>query len=431
MYRVPIALLLLTACGDPAPPVGGSDGGDMDGALDIDAASALPDPCQGLTAACPVAPTDITRGEGLRELDRCAFPMSDRGTWSDRGALIDALPASLARVTLADVAGDLNRNAPQVTAGQVPGNPPGVTQAFAWQSGDEGVTYWIPQGITGSFDGHDDGLVAGRKLVLVSWYYEIANDVGSTTEKGVRIAIADVTNPADVRYRFALLVEPVLRAGRPDLDPVVSHAGGIAWVGDLLYVAQTGTGFRVFDLSRILQIESTEDRLGYDATSAMYAAHGYRYAIPQIGMYEEIGACNAVYSFVAVDRSTQPPTLISGEYDATSIGGRLYRWPLDPATGRLRVTDADRVIPDGAWFAGESHIQGGLARDGTFWLTSSFPTGGAGALYRTSVAQPRQELGWIDAPEDLSWDPQGAALWSLSEGVDARYVFSVAATAID
>lgn len=389
------------------------------------------DPCPGAAPVCPTLPGGYARGAGMREIDRCAFPMRDRDLWVDRSAIVDTFPAAVPRISIATVAADLNRAATTVGAAQLPGSPPGVTSAFGWQTGDQAVTYWIPQGITGSFDRGVEATVAGKKLVLVSWYYELANDAGSTTEKGVRIAIADVTNPADVRYRFALLVEPVLRAGRADLDPVVSHAGGIAWVGDLLYVAQTGTGFRVFDLSRILQIESTEDRLGYDATSGMYAAHGYRYAIPQIGMYEEIGACNAVYSFVAVDRSTQPPTLISGEYDATSIGGRLYRWPLDPATGRLRVTDADRVIPDGAWFAGDSHIQGGLARGGTFWLTSSFPTGGAGALYRTSVAQPRQELGWIDAPEDLSWDPQGAALWSLSEGVDARYVFSVAATAID
>jgi len=419
--------LALAACDDDPPS---SVPADVAPDVAPDADTVI-DPCPGAAPACPTLPAGYTRGAGMREIDRCAFPMRDRDLWADRSAIVDAFPAAVPRVSIATVAADLNRAATTVGAAQLPGSPPGVTSAFGWQAGDQAVTYWIPQGITGSFDRGVEATVAGKKLVLVSWYYELANDTGSTTDKGVRIAIADVTNPADVRYRFALLVDPVVRAGRSDLAPVVSHAGGIAWVGDLLYVAQTGTGFRVFDLSRILQIESTEDRLGYDATSGMYAAHGYRYAIPQIGVYEEIGACNAVYSFVAVDRSTQPPTLISGEYDATSIGGRLYRWPLDAATGRLRVTDADRVIPDGAWFAGDSHIQGGLARDGTFWLTSSFPAGGAGALYRTAVAQPRQELGWIDAPEDVSWDPQGAALWSLSEGVDARYVFSVAATAID
>jgi len=422
-----LPLLVLAACGDNAPAAVPDDA-----AVDaIDAPVAPPDPCPGAAPACPTLPAGYARGDGMRVIDRCAFPMRDREQWVDRGAIVDGFPAAVPRVSMADITGDLNRAATTVGAAQLPGTPPGVTSAFGWQAGDQAVTYWIPQGITGSFDRGSEPTVAGRKLVLISWYYELANDPGAVVEKGVRIAIADVTNAADVRYRFALLVEPVLRAGRADLDPVLSHAGGVAWVGDLLYVAQTGSGFRVFDLSRILLLESTDDRLGYDAATGTYAAHGYRYAIPQIGAYEEIGACDAVFSFVAVDRSTPTPTLISGEYDSASIGGRLYRWPLDPVTGRLLRTDADRVIPDGAWLSGDSHVQGALARDDTFWLSSSYPAASAGALYRTRVDQPRQELGWIDAPEDLAWDPQAAALWSLSEATNARYVFSVAASAID
>ena len=59
--------------------------------------------------------------------------------------------------------------------------------------------------MTGSFDGATAGTVGGRKLVLVSWYYTMANDTGSTVDKGVRIAIADVTTrwrPADALTRL-------------------------------------------------------------------------------------------------------------------------------------------------------------------------------------------------------------------------------------
>ena len=54
----------------------------------------------------------------------------------------------------------------------VPGNPSGVSQAFGWNSGDQNVDYWIPQGLTGSADASASGLVGGREVVLASWYYD-------------------------------------------------------------------------------------------------------------------------------------------------------------------------------------------------------------------------------------------------------------------
>jgi len=380
-----------------------------------------------VTPECTAVPAGYVAGDGMREVDRCAFPMSDRGQWVDHAALVDALPTSVARVTLADVANDLNRTATRVTS--VPGNPPGLTRAFEWQSGDETVAYWTPQGLTGSFDGRDDGLVDGKKLLMVSWYYDQASDPGSTVDKGVRIAIADVTDPVNVRYRFALLVEPISKAGRTDFAPIAVHAGGLAWVGDYLYVPVTGSGFRVFDLSRILRVSAAQDLLGYDATTDTYYAHGYSYVIPQVGTYADAGTCNSVFSFVALDRSTTPPTLISGEYAASSLAGRLYRWPLD-ASGRLVVTSSGHVIPDGAWFEGQSNVQGAMAHDDTWFLSSSAPSGAAGALYRTRVNAHSTTLGWIDSPEDLAFDPQLKALWSLSEGNGARYVIASSLSAI-
>jgi hypothetical protein len=410
-----------------------ADSDAMSGTQDtmLDALGAPPDPCEGMTAACPAAPAGFSRGDGLRAIDHCAFPMQDRATWTERSTLIDALPPSLPRVSFADVITDLNRTAVVQTGAQVPGNPPGVTRAFAWESGDESVTYWIPQGIAGSFESNDSGLVAGKKLVLVSWYYDLVSDPGSTTEKGVRIAIVDVTNANAVTYRFALLVEPTAKSGRTDFAPVRVHAGGIAWFGDLLYVPVTGSGFRVFDLSRMLRVDGTDDLLGYNTTTGKYDAHGYRYVIPQIGEYVDAGSCNMVFSYVALDRTSSPPSLISGEYDSMSVTGRIFRWPLDPNTSRLQLTDAQRVVPDGAWFTGESHVQGGLAHDDTFWLSSSQPAGSAGALYRVRVDTPSTTLGWIDSPEDLAFDPQLDAMWSLSEATNARSVIAVQLDAID
>lgn len=423
-----LVLALVAACGGGGGTVDGGDVGDDAG---VDAPAANADPCPAVAPACPTLPGGYAVGDGLRAIDRCAFPLAERDTWAVRRAIVDALPASVARVGLADVAADLNRAATRVTAAQVPGDPPGVRSAFTWQAGDRDVAYWIPQGLTGSFDGRADGVVAGRRLLLVSWYHERAAEPGATADKGVRIAIVDVTDPAAVRYRFALLVDPVVRDGRSDFDPIAVHAGGLAWFGDHLYVPDTSRGLRVFDLGRILAVDTSADRLGHDPATGAYHAHGYRYVIPQVDTYAIDGACSPRFSYAAIDRGTTPPSLLTGEYDATSIGGRLYRWPLDPVSGRLALTDRGRVIGSGAWYLGQTHVQGAAARGPFTWLSSSAPAGGGGALYRTAVGQRSATLGWIDTPEDLAFDPIDDVLWSLSEGVGARYVVAVARTAID
>lgn len=391
----------------------------------------MADPCPATAPACPSLPAGYAAGDGLRAIDRCAFPLAERDTWAVRGSIVDALPASVARVGLADVAGDLNRSATRVAAAALPGSPPGVQLAFTWQSGDQDVAYWIPQGITGWFDGTGGGLVAGRKLLLVSWYHDPASEPGATVDKGVRIAIVDVTDAAAIRYRFALLVDPVIRDGRPDFDPVSVHSGGLAWFGDYLYVPDTSRGLRVFDLTRMLTVDTSVDSLGYDAATGAYHAHGYRYVIPQVDTYEDDGACSPRFSYLSLDRGATPPALVSGEYDATSIGGRLFRWPLDPVSGRLALTDRGRVIGGDAWFLGETNVQGAASRGPVTWLSSSAPAGGRGALYRTGVGQRSVALGWLDAPEDLAFDGGGDLLWSLSEAAGARYVIAVARTAID
>lgn len=435
MYLLRRSLLLLTLVGCGVgmdTPAAGHDAGTGDAHVEVPTdAGGFADPCPTVAPACPSAPGDLVRGGGMRVIDRCAFPLSPEDTAATSyDTWIDELPAELTRVTIADVLTDLNRSATRINASQLPGNTPGVRRAYRWQSGDMSVAYWIPQGITGSFDGMPSGTIGGRKVVLVSWYYSQDDDPGSTVDKGVRIAIADVTDPDAVTYRFALLVEPYKEAQRANFRAVHAHAGGLAWVGDRLYVPITNNGFRVFDLSRILRLEGLEDRIGYDAGTRTYHAHGYRYVIPQIETYTSTGSCSPRFSFVALDQTSNPPSLISGEYNATSPAGRLYRWSLD-TSGALRRTDRGRVIPADAWISAETHVQGALAHDETFWLSSSRPAGGAGALYRTQVGAPSTTLGWSDTPEDVAFDPQAQSVWSLSEGLNARYFFEVALSAID
>lgn len=425
-----IAVATLLACSGPgdAPRDGGGGATDGDAtAPSVPDAAPLPDPCAGETPACPAA-GDLAEGSGLAAIDRCAFPMDDLDRWDAQSALVDALAAELDVVTIGDVLGDLDRTAVPIDPGDLPGSVPDVESAFAWQSGDMSVSYWVPQGITGSGDGVDGGRVDGRRVLLVSWYYKPENDPDSPGDKGVRISVVDATDPDDVRYRHLLLVEPAEIDGRPSFARIPVHAGGIAWVGDYLYVADTFHGFRVFDLGRILRVAPEMDIIGY--ADGAYYAFQYPYVVPQIGAYEDVSACEARFSFVALDRTTTPPSLLSGEYDSASVAGRLFRWPL-AASGRLQKVTGGRVIADGAWFEAQSHVQGALSQGDTFWLSSSKPAGAAGILYRTSEGADSDSLGWSNSPEDLSVDPTDGLLWSLSEGLNARYVFALPLSAVD
>lgn len=418
-------------------PDGAADDGGGDGSTDVDGGPGDavdggvvgPDPCESEAPACP-AESGLTEGAGLAPIDVCAFPMADQDTWGDRGALVEALAERLDTVPLGALLDDLNRAAVRVAPGDLPGDVPGVASAFAWQSGDESVRYWIPQGITGSGDAVAGGRIDGRRVLLVSWYYDRAEEPGSEFEKGVRLAVVDATDPAAVRYRFLLLVEPTMTDAGPSFGPIRVHAGGLAWVGDYLYVVDTSRGLRVFDMTRILRVQTGTDAIGL-AASGDYFAHGYAYVLPQVGTYAQTSACSPRYSFVSVDHASDPPSLITGEYDSGSIYGRLYRWSLEPGGRLASVGEVGRVVPSGAWFSAQTHLQGGLAVRDRFWLSSSKPTGARGVLYRAGDGQASAELGWSDTPEDLSYDPTDGLLWSLSEGLNARHVFSLPLSAVE
>ena len=63
---------------------------------------------------------------------------------------------------------------------------------------------------------------------------------------------------------------------------------------------------------------------------------------------------------------------------------------------------------------GHTQVQGAASRNGIFYLSSSEPAGGAGAMYRVSKGKSATSK-WLDTPEDLMVDEPSGLLWSLSE----------------
>lgn len=372
------------------------------------------DPCSDVTPSCPGAPPN-KGGGGLVEIDRCAFPMHDQDTWATQAARVAELRQALPTIALAELPhAEFNRDAVAIAA--VPGGVKNVAQAFRWNAEDNGGEAWVPQGLTGTADASPGGLVLGRKLIVVSWYHD---------DKGVRLSVVDIADPKKPVYRHVLLVEPI--AGDPvDFKPILVHAGGLAWVGDLLYVVHTGKGFRVFDTTALMRVATDVDSIGWDPLAKVYRAGLYKYVLPQIGAYVTESACKPLYSSVALDRSSDPPSLVSSEYCngttacAETYSGRIYRWSLDPDSGRLVGAD---LWPSEAHYMAQSHVQGGLAIDGDFYLSSSKPAGSAGELYRLPGGGKSSTHTWVDTPEDLMRD--GDLLWSLSEGTDIRTVYAV------
>jgi hypothetical protein len=429
--RLLLTLLIaaLAGCGDDAGGAfdasGASDAADRD-APAVDGAPARTDAAPTCPeTACPSAPAGLALGDPLAPTDGCAFALVDDDSWTAQDALVDQLEAALTPAPVADVLADLNRQGSRVAATALSSGAEvdGVAWAFGWNSGDRNVAYWIPQGLTGSTDASADGLVAGKRLAVATWYYNADLDPQSPGDKGVRISLADITDLDDINYRLLLLVEPYDDGGRANLRAIPIHAGGAAWYGPYLYVADTGVGLRVFDTRRILRVATGKNLLGYDAADDTYYAYGYKYVVPQVGRYRR-QACSPRFSFVALDRSSSPPSLLSGEYDSGSPAGRLFRWPLDPATHRLASATS---YASEAFYLGYSHVQGAVAHDGQVYLSSSEPPSGRGAVVRTSASGFGTVAPWTDGPEDLVFDVGTGTLWGLGEHAPDRYVFAASA----
>jgi hypothetical protein len=232
---------------------------------------------------------------------------------------------------------------------------------FRWDREDSRTTEWYPQGVTASPD---------DRVLLASWYRKGSNEA--------RVSVVDTQAE---RYRHL----PVVTA---ELEPVRSHAGGLAWREDVLYVADTSTGLRYLDLARILR-----------------TADGY--AIPEAGRYRSAGG-GLRFSFASVDHAAD--ALLVGEYRDQLAGARLVRWPLAPG-GLL----AQEIAAD-AWVTAHPNLQGAAVLDGRMLLARSRGRYRAGVLYLSPFAEEAEERRWAVGGEDLA--AAGSELLSLSEHPD-------------
>lgn len=307
-------------------------------------------------------------------------------------ARVDRLAQRYGRVGVDGVLASANRDV-QSAAGSPSLSQVGapVQSAFKWNDGDNGVDYWIPQGITGSAAATADGLVGGRRSLVVSWY----------GPNGARLTFVDATN-GFTKYRHVLLVEP----SGGSFKPIASHAGGVAWYGDRLYVAETHVGLRVFDTRYFLDATKSPDAVD----------QGYRWVLPQVGVHEQNGSRKVRFSSVETDRGG--PALVTSAYADGKVGRLMVRWALN----------GDTLTPTGAWHMPTSNVQGALQHNGVLVASSSFDKDagtGIGELIVGAEGAKANRINWPDGAEDVHYAGTSGRLYSLTEHKGDRIVFAI------
>ncbi|MFD3547929.1 hypothetical protein ACFWUW_20395 [Streptomyces sp. NPDC058655] len=366
--------------------------------------------------------------------------------------------ADLARVLpavgISEVLATANRPAVRLTSA-----PAGVGAAFshgfAWNPGDQGAVEWVPQGITTSADALGAGLwpAGGKRVVLVSWYFEADTNGDEVNEfavdKGIRISFVDYSSASAPVYRHVLLVEPVRAAdGTATYEPVRKHAGGIVWYGNLLYVVDTYKGLRVFDLDRMFEVSTGLPDVCGKHTDGSHHAYDYRFVAPQIAAYDNTGTLLR-FSAVGLDRASSPDSITVTEY-ATSLTApvvdysgtgwngdgtkvttpKIVRWPLDYTTRKLASTTATEAVT-----VKQGKIQGVVSRRNKHHLSCSDGPSSPGSLRTVaSGADTPSTIAGLDVGcEDLSfhsgttadWAYRESVIWNLSEYAGRRAVYAV------
>ena len=383
--------------------------------------------CSATPAACDALDPGATEHYILDNGDGCAFALrrTTAARMQSTADVIDGLSmVGKGYVSLAELS--LNRTGQRgITAEAADRLKNHDYWGLRWNDGDMATEAWYPQGITGNEDANESG---GRRQLIVSWYDHEPDAI----VKGARISFIDLEDPEDIRYRHILLVVPTGARTTPKFYPVLAetgaplHAGGIVWIGNLLYVADTTQGFRVFDLSKIIEVTDTDDTDRIGVRDGRMDAHGYRYIAPQIARYTlDLNSCKVRFSFVSLDRSTSPPRLLSGEYRKDDTGGRLIEWPIDEQTGWLS-SDADGLVrATRSLVGGQTKMQGALALGEAIYISSSSQYNSFGRIYRTRVGQKSNITAWVRGAEDLYYERSTNRIWTAAEYPGARDVVSI------
>ncbi|PGH06965.1 hypothetical protein GX51_02003 [Blastomyces parvus] len=294
-------------------------------------------------------------------------------------------------------------------------------QAFTWEDAngydDVNTRKWYPQGISTTADATDTGDYEGDVATLISWHSDNYNG----GKRGARISFINMNKGAERAYRNVLLVRPTEGGSKPNFEALSDlHAGGIAWYGHFLYVVATTGGLLVFDMRHIYEVAIGD---GIGRVGDKYQAHNYRYVLPQVRTYEwqpKEGVKNLHFSFVGLDKTSNPASLVTGEW--FPIGpGRLTHWDLDESSRLLKVDGDNIATASRAVQHSLTNIQGSITINNKYFLTQS-----KGSLWTFTWEDGQKEHKDVfsGVPEDLSYQ-KGYGLWAQMEPPGNRHVVAL------
>jgi hypothetical protein len=351
-------------------------------------------------------------------------------TYSAKSDIVSALATKLGTAPLHTVMDNANHDRTG-TESSIKGLP-GYSTGFRFDGPDNSDCNNVPQGITSSRDAVGDGAANGRydgrQIMMVSWYTRTGTPCDSGAAKTTRNRLTfvdwDANHPNS--YRKVLLVSPTGSATAPNFTDVTTHAGGIVWSGNYVYVADTSHGMRIYDMRKIVKVNTGGSASDIGCSGGVCHAHNYAYVMPQVGTVtaNTTSGTPLAWSTISLDRVSH--SIVMAEYTCSSgctaypnRASRAVRFPFSSSGIFAANTTASQAVQL-PWYK----INGVASHNGRWWFNSS----GAHQLYYWTPSAGSHTYPWVSGGESISYwedDTQADLLWSLQETQSHRNVFAV------
>jgi hypothetical protein len=291
--------------------------------------------------------------------------------------------------------------------------------------------------------------------------------VTTESERATRISFVRNAGGTSTTYGHVLLVRPSASPTTNFEAVTDTHADGLVWYGNRLFVANGGE-LQVYDMRHLWRMTTIAEKVGV-TDGKTSSARGHQWAMPMIGSYAlsgkgvgpecAPGTGRLCLSSLSLDRSTHPHALVSSEHvtyksssEPSNIRGRVVRWPLNADTALPKADDGAGIGDTTASAAYTSPVWAmqGAATDGIYYYmsgacptswkdpddgdpTTPIPTpdktDAYSCIHRAKAGEAPVAL--TKSPrltQNLSYAPNSGRLWGLNEslyGSGDRSVFSL------